>query len=164
MSDRDQPIDDVSPESLGDLHVRPPEKVAAGYKAIKASMKHAFSKMGPIRGTRALLHLNQKHNGIDCQSCAWPAPDGRRTFAEFCESGAKAMADEGTKERATPELFAKSSVAELSQHDDYWLNCQGRLTHPMVLRPGATHYTAIEWDEAFQIIGKTLNGLDSPNE
>jgi len=127
-------------------------------------MTHAFGKMGAIRGTRALLHLNQKHDGIDCQSCAWPDPDGRRSFAEFCESGAKAMADEGTKKRATPELFAEHSVAELSQHDDFWLNSQGRLTHPMVLRPGGTHYTPIGWDEAFGIIGQTLNALDTPDQ
>src|SRR3954468_2389460 len=161
MSDPNEAVNDLSPEGLGDLHVRPPEKVAAGLKAIKASMKHAFGKMGVIRGTRALLHLNQKHDGIDCQSCAWPDPDGERSFAEFCESGAKAMADEGTKKRATPELFANYSVAELSQHDDYWLNCQGRLTHPMVLRPGASHYEPIEWEEAFAIIGDNMKYIQN---
>ncbi|MBV9240403.1 MAG: FdhF/YdeP family oxidoreductase [Acidobacteria bacterium] len=164
MSERDEVVTDDTPEGLGELHVRPPEKIAAGLKAITAATKHAFKKMGPVRGTRALLHLNQKKNGIDCQSCAWPDPDGRRTFTEFCESGAKAMADEGTKERATPELFAKYSIAELSKHDDYWLNCQGRLTHPMVLRPGSEHYEPIEWDEAFAIIGDTLNSLATPDE
>jgi molybdopterin-dependent oxidoreductase alpha subunit len=164
MNERDDAINDLSPEGLGDLHVRPPEQIAAGFKAITDATKHAFSKMGPIRGTRALLHLNQKTNGIDCQSCAWPDPDGKRTVAEFCESGAKAMADEATKARATPELFAKYSIKELSEHDDYWLNCQGRLTHPMVLRPGSEHYQPIEWDEAFRIIGGTLNALASPDE
>ena len=164
MSERNEAVNDLSPEGLGDLHVQPPEKIAAGLKAITASTKHAFGKMGPIRGTRALLHLNQKTDGVDCQSCAWPDPDGDRSFAEFCESGAKAMADEGTKRRATPELFAKHSIAELSDHDDYWLNRQGRLTHPMVLRTGSQHYEPIEWDEAFKIIGNTLRSLASPDE
>jgi molybdopterin-dependent oxidoreductase alpha subunit len=164
MSDRVDAITDVAPEGLGNLHVRPPEKIASGLQAITDTMKHAYSKMGVIRGTRGLLHLNQKENGIDCQSCAWPDPDKKRTVAEFCESGARAMADEGTRERATPELFAKYSVAELSEKDDFWLNCQGRLTHPMVLRPGATHYEPVEWDEAFKIIGETLNSLATPDE
>ncbi len=44
------------------------------------------------------------------------------------------------------------------------LNNAGRITHPMVLRPGATHYTPIEWPEAFQLVADELNALKSPNE
>ncbi len=35
----------------------------------------------------------------------------------------------------------------------------GRLTHPMVLRPGAQHYTPIGWDDAYRLIAEHLNGL-----
>jgi molybdopterin-dependent oxidoreductase alpha subunit len=146
-----------------DLHVTRPRETAAGLKAITESMKNAFGKMGVVRGTRALLTLNQK-GGIDCQSCAWPDPDEKRTIAEFCESGAKALADEGTRKKITAEFFAEHSIADLSKKDDYWLNSQGRLTEPVVLRKGATHYEPISWDDAFKLIAAELNSLASPDE
>lgn len=154
---------DVSPEHLSDLKATPPMEHAAGFKAIKVTTEKTFSEMGPIRATRAMLKLNQK-GGIDCQSCAWPDPEGKRTHAEFCESGAKAMADEATKKKITSEFFAEHSIADLAEHDDYWLNAQGRLTEPMVARKGATHYESISWENAFKLIAEQLNSLDSPDE
>ena len=149
--------------SSSKLRVTRPADIAAGLKAIGETMTHAFGKMGIIRGTRTLLDLNQK-GGIDCQSCAWPDPDEHRTIAEFCESGAKALADEGTKARVTPEFFAKYNVSELARQSDYWLNAQGRLMHPMVLKSGGTHYEPISWEESFKLIAEVLNSLDSPDE
>src|SRR5215203_1637726 len=149
-------MSDQHPEK--NLKVTKPRDTAAGMKAITETMKSSFGKMGVVRGTRALLTLNQK-GGIDCQSCAWPDPDEKRTVAEFCESGAKALADEGTKKKITAEFFAEHSIAELSEKDDYWLNSQGRLTEPVVLRTGSTHYEPISWDDAFTMIAAELNAL-----
>jgi len=141
--------EDRSPDELAALEVTEPLKVAAGRKAITETMKFAFGEMGVIRGTRALLSLNQK-GGIDCQSCGWPDPDGKRTLAEFCENGAKALSDEATTKRITSDFFARYSVEELSQKTDFWINAQGRLTEPMVLRKGATHYEPTSWPDAFE--------------
>jgi len=47
---------------------------------------------------------------------------------------------------------------------EFWLGQQGRLTHPMVLLPGATHYEPIGWDAAFALIAGELRGLGSPDE
>ena len=146
-----------------ELKVTEPLDTAAGATAITESMKSVFGKMGVVRGTRGLLNLNQK-GGIDCQSCAWPDPDGKRTVAEFCESGAKALADEGTTKRITAEFFATHSVAELATKDEYWLNSQGRLTEPVVSRYGGTHYEPISWQDAFELIANELNSLGSPDE
>jgi molybdopterin-dependent oxidoreductase alpha subunit len=156
-------VKDRSPEKLGQLRTTAPKTVAAGLKAIWESMYNAYGKMGVGRGTRTLLKLNQK-GGIDCQSCAWADPDEHRTIAEFCESGAKALADEGMKARITADFFRQYSVAELSAKTDHWLNAQGRLTHPMVLRKGATHYEQISWEDAFKLIAEELNALASPDE
>lgn len=112
---------DRSPEDIGDLEVTEPLENAAGLKSIGSTMRQTFGKMGVVRGTRALLKLNQT-GGIDCQSCAWPDPDNGRTLAEFCENGAKAMADEGTKSVIGRDFFARYSIAELAGHDDHWLN------------------------------------------
>ena len=156
------------------VHAQPPEgpeklaqwkpaTVAGGVPAIVSSMKHALGEAGLLRGSRLLLALNQV-NGFDCPGCAWPDPDSSRSAAEFCENGAKAVAEEGTTKQVGPEFFARYSVAELSERSDYWLGKQGRLTHPMVLRPGATHYQPIAWDEALGLIADKVNALASPNE
>ncbi len=118
--------------------------------------------MGVVRGAKALLQVNQK-TGFDCQSCAWPSPDNERQVAEFCENGAKAVADEGTTKRVTPDFFRDHSLDDLRKQSDFWLGRQGRLTHPMVKREGATHYEPISWDDAFKLVATELNALPTPN-
>jgi molybdopterin-dependent oxidoreductase alpha subunit len=139
------------------------QEAAAGIPAIVETMRYVMGRMGVARGTLALLDLN-KIRGFDCQSCAWPSPDDHRHFAEFCENGAKAVSDEGTLRRVTPEFFAKYSVYELLPKSDLWLNEQGRLTHPMILRNGSRNYEPISWDDAFSLLAEELNRLDSPNQ
>ncbi len=152
------------PEEFTGLELKAPSQSAAGIPAVISSLKHAFGEMGVVRGLSTLNQMNQK-GGFDCMSCAWPDPDGERShIAEYCENGAKAVADEGTTKRITTEFFAQYSVAELSQQSDFWLNQQGRLTHPMLLKKGASHYEAIAWDDAFALLAKELNALDSPDE
>jgi len=119
--------------------------------------------MGPIRGARALLRMNQKGE-FDCPGCAWPEPDGERSPFEFCEEGAKHVADEATTSRVTPEFFRRWSVKDLAAQSDYWLNAQGRITQPMVLREDSDRYEPIDWNEAFDLIAGELNTLSSPDE
>lgn len=151
--------DESSPPEIG-----PVEPVAAGLPAVVQTIKVATSEMGVMGGLRVLGRMNQDA-GFDCPGCAWPdPPPGDRSFAEFCENGAKAAADEGTRRRAGPELFAQSSVTALSRQSDQWLNGRGRLTHPLVLDEGASHYQPIKWEEAFALIADELNALDSPDQ
>src|SRR5215470_2465192 len=117
------PVEPTPPE------VQPIPKVAGGGASAMAAARFTFSEMGVIRGTRTLLQLNQKQ-GVDCPGCAWPEPDGERSHFEFCEEGAKHVADEATSKRVSPEFFAQWSVADLSQQSDLWLNQQGRITVP----------------------------------
>jgi molybdopterin-dependent oxidoreductase alpha subunit len=151
------------PEDPVALRKSAPAEVAGGVSSAVASLKHALGEAGIVRGARLLLRLNQ-FDGYDCPGCAWPDPDERRGALEFCENGAKAIAEEGTKERITPDFFARHSVAELSRKSDHWLGKQGRLTHPMLLRPGATHYQPISWEDVFSLVAGELNGLRSPDE
>ncbi|MEZ0485175.1 FdhF/YdeP family oxidoreductase [Fibrella aquatica] len=151
------------PEAFTGLTLGKPATVAAGVTAVLKSMQFSWSEAGIGRGTHALLKLNQK-DGFDCSSCAWPDPDDHRSVAEFCENGAKATASDADTRRADPEFFAKHSLVDLSRMTDRDLNNAGRLTHPMVLRPGATHYTQISWPEAFQIVADELNALPSPDD
>ncbi|AIY47413.1 FdhF/YdeP family oxidoreductase [Mycolicibacterium fortuitum] len=136
---------------------------AAGVKAVLVSMQRGLEQMGPLRTAAALTKLNQRH-GFDCPGCAWPEEHGGRKLAEFCENGAKAVAEEATKRVVTPEFFARHTIAELETKPEYWLSQQGRLTQPMVLAPGEDHYRPIEWDDAYRLIAEHLNALDSPDE
>jgi formate dehydrogenase major subunit len=146
------------------LRISKPDPVAAGARGVVVAAERALPRDGVARTARTWLTMNQV-GGFDCMSCAWPDPDpGQRHPAEFCENGAKAVAEEATEDRATPEFFAAHSIAEMDCHSEYWLGQQGRITHPMVKRPGATHYAPIGWDEAFELIAAELQGLSSPNQ
>ncbi|MET0224681.1 MAG: hypothetical protein ABW346_09945 [Terrimicrobium sp.] len=140
--------------------VRPPSKRSAGLMGVLKALQHIFGQMRPYAAIQALRKINQK-DGFNCQSCAWPSPDHERSFAEFCENGAKAVAHEGTKKQITPEFFSRYSVAELQTKSEHWLGHQGRLTSPMILREGASHYEPIEWAAAFNQVAAALNQLRS---
>src|SRR5713101_6747108 len=151
------------PEEKSSVEIDSISKIAGGIPAINSTAKSSWSEMGLIRGTRTLLKINQP-GGIDCPGCAWPEPDGKRSHFEFCENGAKHVADEATKKRVTPEFFEAWSVADLSARSDYWLGAQGRITHPMFLRNRATHYETIAWDDAFNLLARELNSLNYPDQ
>ena len=146
-----------------DVEVGARAAAAGGVLAIRRALGPVFDEAGLVRGVTALRHLNQK-GGFDCPGCAWPDPDGERTLNEYCENGAKAIAEEATTARVTPEFFAQWSVQELGRQSDHWLGKQGRLTHPMLLAPGRDHYEPIGWMAAFDLIGRELNALHSPDE
>ena len=140
-----------------------PKTVAAGIPAVLSTMTHGLTRMGAIRSVTNLTRVNS-FGGFDCPGCAWPDPDDERTVFEFCENGAKAVADEATRARADPDFWSEWSVADLSRKPDHWLNSQGRLTHPMILRPDSQHYEPIAWQSAFEIIADHLSSLDNPDE
>ncbi|WP_280393036.1 FdhF/YdeP family oxidoreductase [Nocardia brasiliensis] len=157
---RNGPTQDID-ES--ELTVSAPKEQAAGVTAVAVSLRRAVEEMGVIRTARTLARVNQVH-GFDCPGCAWPEPTGHRRPAEFCENGAKAVAEEATLRTVTPEFFAAHSIEELAGKSGYWLGQQGRLTHPVVLRPGDTHYSRIGWDDAYRLIADHLGALASPDE
>ncbi len=147
-----------------ELEIERPKQAAAGASAVAISMKRAVEQMGVRRTAQTLLRLNQA-DGFDCQGCAWPDPDpSHRHTAEFCENGAKAVTEEATLRRVDRSFFVEHSIEDLREKTDYWLGQQGRITEPMVLRAGSTHYQPIAWDQAFELIGGLLNGLASPDQ
>lgn len=157
---RNGPTHDIDESALT---VTPPKEQAAGVRAVAVALQRAVADMGVARTARTLTRVNQVH-GFDCPGCAWPEPTGHRRLAEFCENGAKAVAEEATVNTVGPEFFATHSIADLAERSGYWLGRQGRLTHPMVLRPGDTHYSPIGWDEAYRLVAEHLRELDSPDE
>ena len=140
-----------------------PKNSAAGIPAVVSTLKFGLKNMGFKNSISKLSKVND-FNGFDCPGCAWPDPDSHRSFAEFCENGAKAVSDEGTKKRADRDFWSKWSVSELSNKSDYWLNSQGRLTEPMILYPDSNYYRPVSWDDAFDIIADNLVQLDNPDQ
>jgi molybdopterin-dependent oxidoreductase alpha subunit len=145
-----------------DLEVTPPEEWAAGVPGVAAALRDSYEQMGVRRTALTLTRVNQKQ-GFDCPGCAWPEGDHRHA-AEFCENGAKAVAEEATTRRITREFFARHTVAELAGRSDHWLGQQGRLTEPMIKRAGSAHYEPVGWDEAIGLVAAGLNALGSPDE
>lgn len=139
-----------------------PAHAAAGLPAVAHSLRMARQQMGVKRTALTLLRVNQK-DGFDCPGCAWPEGDERHT-AEFCENGAKAVAEEATTRRVTRAFFAEHPVEDLARRSGYWLGQQGRLTEPMYLPEGGDRYEPISWDDAFALIAEELRALPSPDE
>jgi molybdopterin-dependent oxidoreductase alpha subunit len=156
---RRAPTTDTGDEGL---RVSPAKDWSAGIPGVAAALSVATEQMGVVRAAKTLLHTN-KPNGFDCPGCAWPDPEHPH-LAEFCENGAKAVAEEATTRRITRAFFAAHSIDELAERSDYWLGQQGRLTEPMVLREGSRHYEPIAWDDAFDLIAQNLRALDDPDD
>ncbi len=153
-----------NPEQFTGLRRGKIKKTAVGMQSVLSAGKQVFSEAGVVRGLTALRHLNQK-GGYDCPSCAWPDPDDERSgIAEYCENGARAVAEEATLKKLTPSFFSKNAVEDLAALSDYEIGKKGRLAQPMLLAKGATHYQAVSWADAFEKVGNTLNKLASPDE
>jgi molybdopterin-dependent oxidoreductase alpha subunit len=146
------------------LKLSPRKENTAGIPGVLAALKHVSLYMKPAGAVRTMFRMNQK-GGFDCPGCAWPDPDDERSkMGEFCENGIKAISEEATKKKLDAGFFQRHSVAEMGTWSDFELGKKGRLAEPMILREGATHYQPISWDEAFHLIGRQLNALDSPDE
>ncbi|MEV0728558.1 FdhF/YdeP family oxidoreductase [Polymorphospora sp. NPDC050346] len=146
-----------------DLRISPPKRSAAGLPGVTHALADGLAQMGVRRTALTLLKINQA-DGFDCPGCAWPEPaPAKRSHAEFCENGAKAVAEEATLRRIGPDFFAAHPISELAGKSDHWLGQQGRLTTPMVRRPGTDHYTPIAWDEAFELTASHLRAA-APDE
>ena len=152
-----------NPVELSGTRIGRAYQEAAGIPAMLNVARYGLREMGPIRTARTLTNINQE-KGFDCQSCAWPSPDKKRKVFEFCENGAKAVADELTHKRIGRDFFREHSISDLAARSDYWLNQQGRLTEPMVKHQGATHYESITWNAAIDLLASELRDLASPDE
>ena len=137
-------------------------KAAGGMEALRSSLAHAQREMGIGRGLRVLGELNQS-DGFDCPGCAWPDPE-RRSFAEFCENGAKHVAHEATQKRLDASFFEANTIQELLACSDRWLEAQGRLLEPLLKEAGSDTYRPVSWEDAYRRIAVHLRGLTSPDE
>ena len=139
-----------NPEKFTGLKRSKIRKAAAGMGAIIYAGKMIFKEAGFFRGLKALWHLNKK-SGFLCPSCAWPDPDDERSaVAEYCENGAKAVAEEATTKKLTASFFTENAVKDLAMLSDHEIGKKGRIAQPMYLSKGGSHYQTISWNDAFK--------------
>lgn len=151
---RPAPTQDINE---ADIKISEPQRSAAGVKAVMVSLERGFAEAGVSRTLSSMLLIN-KRGGFDCPGCAWPESiTGPRKPAEFCENGAKAVAEEASSRTVTPQWWAEHPISVLQDKTEYWLGSQGRITEPMIIRAGESHYTPITWAQAFRTIGEHVN-------
>ncbi len=146
-----------------DLEVGPPLDHAVGLGATRSIARQSLRHLGLPRTARAVRRMNHHDGGFDCPGCAWPEPEGHELPLEFCENGIKAVAEEATLRTITRDFFARHPVADLRQRTEHWLGQQGRLTEPMHLAPGDTHYRPISWEDATALVGRRLRASGDPD-
>lgn len=145
---------------MSDKHIKPvsTDSPAGGWGSLKG-MSEVFARELPSPGVLPTLMRQNKAEGFMCSSCAWGKPAHPHTF-EFCENGAKATIWELTRDRCTPDFFARHTVTELLDWQDFDLEMEGRLTHPMRYDDATDKYVQCSWEDAFQGIGRSLKALD----
>lgn len=146
------------PYSQEDYH-----HATAGWGAARSVGKVLVKERTPVKGSLSFLKINHENGGFDCPGCAWP-DDQKGLTLDFCENGVKHTTWEMTPKRNTPDFFAKHTVSELQTWTDYDLENVGRLTDPMVYDEETDKYVPISWEDAYRLVGETLQGLDSPDE
>lgn len=141
--------------------IQPYRAAAGGWGSLEATTRFVLDSKAALKNMRNLMRMN-KARGFDCPGCAW-GDDNKSTFS-FCENGAKAVTWEATRRVVAPDFFAQHSVSTLYQQSDYFLEYQGRLTHPMRYNSANDHYEPISWNDAFALIAQHLQAMDHPNQ
>lgn len=162
--EKQDPKNELTPEKFTGLKIGKLKKSAVGIPAVWSSVSQIYKYMSAGDAVKTMFKINQK-GGFDCPGCAWPDPDDERSaLGEYCENGMKAIAEEAQSKKITAAFFKKHSINEIAAWSDFEMGKKGRLTEPVLLKEGATHYEAISWEAAFALIAQELNALNNPDE
>ncbi len=148
----------VRERTLKRPRAEPYDAPAGGWGSVK-SLARAVTRERVIASAPPALMRQNKPDGFACVSCAWAKPADPHVF-EFCENGAKATTWEITSRRIDEQFFAAHTLRELETWSDHDLEEEGRLTRPMRWEAASDHYVPVDWNEAFQAIGRELKALD----
>ncbi|ACS85508.1 FdhF/YdeP family oxidoreductase [Musicola paradisiaca] len=140
--------------------IKPYRSAAGGWGSLEATTRFVLDSKQALKNIRNLLRVN-KSRGFDCPGCAW-GDDSHSTFS-FCENGAKAVSWEATRKAAGPDFFAAHTLSALRRQSDYFLEYQGRLTHPLRYDAASDRYLPISWDDAFAVIARHIHAMEHPD-
>ncbi|MFM2303977.1 MAG: hypothetical protein RLZZ135_1387 [Cyanobacteriota bacterium] len=125
-------------------------EIGGGLPVIKYWAEHTFSPEGP-----ALWKTLSHHSA--CLSCSWGTGGQKGGFTN--EAGEKVQRCMKSVEAISAELqpgiartfFDRFNLIELQQLNSMAADRLGRLSYPVILRAGSTHYERISWSEALEI-------------
>jgi molybdopterin-dependent oxidoreductase alpha subunit len=135
----------------GQEPIHPPSPPAGGgWPLIDGWARATLSPQG-LRIWQGMLHKSA------CLSCAWGTGGLKGGFTnELGESVQRCLksvqAVESELLPAVPaSVFAERSLDQLQQLSSREADRLGRLSHPLLLRQGASHYERIGWDDVFEL-------------
>lgn len=106
------------------------------------------------QGVRLWQTLNHKSA---CLSCAWGTGGQKGGFQneageslQRCAKSVEAIASE-LQEPLKPDFFANYALTDLQKLTSQQCDRLGRLSYPVLLKAGSTHYQRISWQEVYQI-------------
>ena len=124
--------------------------VGGGWPVIDGWAKASLSLQGPLLW-KTLLHKSA------CLSCAWGTGGQNGGFndelgepLQRCLKSVEAISAE--LQAAVPKgLFGQRSLAQLQELSSLEADRLGRLSQPLILRQGRSHYERIGWDDVFEL-------------
>jgi len=96
------------------------------------------------------LGMGGQSGGMRNEQNHWP---------EVCKKSIQAMAAD-MQGAIQPEFFKRFSIDQLRQFSPREMEHAGRITTPLLLAPGDTHYKPVSWDDAFGRIESKLKKTD----
>ncbi len=125
-------------------------KVGGGLPVIEYWAEHTLSPEGP-KLWKTLLHKSA------CLSCSWGTGGQQGGFTN--EVGEKLQRCMKSVESISAEIqppvpkhfFEQHSIDELQQLTSYEADRLGRLSFPVILRAGHSHYARLAWQEIYEI-------------
>ena len=96
------------------------------------------------------LGMGGQSGGMRNEQNHWP---------EVCKKSIQAMAAD-MQGAIQPEFFKRFSIDQLRQFSSREMEHAGRITTPLLLAPGDTHYKPVSWDDVFGRIESKLKKTD----
>ncbi|NHC37981.1 FdhF/YdeP family oxidoreductase [Scytonema millei] len=132
----------------GENHNTP--KMGGGLPVIQYWAEHTLSPEGP-KLWQTLLHKSS------CLSCAWGTGGQKGGFhneldepLQRCMKSVEAISAE-LQPPVERHFFDRHTITELQQLSSLEADRLGRLSFPVILREGKSHYERISWEEIYQI-------------
>ncbi len=130
---------------------------AGGRGAILGAIAAFRQQRIAIQLLSSFQHAN-KTGGFDCPGCAFPDKPGK-PLVDSCEQGQKAIAWEMTRKETGVDFFNGKTPVELQRLSDHELEAHGRLTTPILFEKQTGVFRAIDWPQAYAIIGRELQAI-----
>ena len=144
-------MDNTNQPDNNPLTPHPGKKMGGGLPLIEDWANYTLSADG-VQLWKTLFHKSA------CLSCAWGTGGQKGGFSnevgetlQRCVKSVEAISSE-LQPGITPHFFEQYSLTDLQQLNSQEADRLGRLTFPVILRKGDSHYQRISWDEVYNLV------------